>query len=642
VHFITFGIQNARMKLNKYFVIDFDSTFTKVEAFDVLADISLKDHPEREERKKQIVQITNQGMDGSISFRESLERRLNLLAPSKQHLSPLVTKLKGSVSESFKRNREFFEKYADNIYIISNGFKEFIEPIVTEFGIKSENILANEFRFDGEGKVVGFDVENPLSANGGKVEQLKKLNLPGDVYVIGDGYTDYEIKHAGLANKFYAFTENVERESVKTKADHITPSLDEFLYLNKLNTVISYPKNRISVLLLENVHPVAVGLLRAEGFNVETYHAAMTEEELSQKIKNVSVLGIRSKTQVTAKVLENANRLMVIGAFCIGTNQIDLDEATRKGVAVFNAPFSNTRSVVELAIAEMIMLIRNITDKSGKMHRGEWDKSAQGSFEVRGKKLGLIGYGNIGTQLSVIAESLGMKVLYYDTEERLSLGNATKCRTMKEVLEQADVISLHVDGRESNTNLIGEREFALMKKGVIFINLSRGHVVDIQALRENILSGKVAGTAIDVFPHEPVSNNEEFISELRGLPNTILTPHIGGSTLEAQENIGNFVPGKIMEYINTGSTSNSVNFPNLTLPTLENAHRLIHVHNNVPGILAKINQILADHGINIVGQYLKTNELIGYVITDINKEYNKDVIAKLRAIDQTIKFRVLY
>ena len=630
------------MKLNKYFVIDFDSTFTKVEAFDVLADISLKDHPEKEKRKKEIIEITNRGMDGSISFRESLERRLNLLAPRKQHLSPLITKLKGSVSESFKRNREFFEKYADNIYIISNGFKEFIEPIVTEFGIKPENILANEFRFDTEGKVIGFDAENPLSANGGKVEQLKKLNLPGDVYVIGDGYTDYEIKHAGLANKFYAFTENVERENVKTKADHITPSFDEFLYLNKLNTVISYPKNRINILLLENVHPVAMALLKAEGFNVEIYHAALTEEELCQKIKNVSVLGIRSKTQVTAKVLEHANRLMVIGAFCIGTNQIDLKQATRKGIAVFNAPFSNTRSVVELAIAQMIILIRNIVDKSNKMHQGIWDKSAKGSFEVRGKKLGLIGYGNIGTQLSVIAESLGMKVLYYDTEEKLSLGNAIKCKSMKEVLEQADVISMHVDGRKSNTNLIGEREFGWMKKGVIFINLSRGHIVDIQALRENILSGKVAGTAIDVFPYEPVSNDEEFHSELRGLPNTILTPHIGGSTLEAQENIGNFVPGKIMDYINTGSTSNSVNFPNLTLPILDNAHRLIHIHNNVPGILAKINQILATHDINIVGQYLKTNELIGYVITDINKEYDKEVIKELREIEHTIKFRVLY
>jgi D-3-phosphoglycerate dehydrogenase / 2-oxoglutarate reductase len=630
------------MKLNKYFVIDFDSTFTKVEAFDVLADISLSDHPEREARKAQIVQITNQGMDGSISFRESLERRLNLLAPSKKHLPFLITKLKGSVSESFKRNKEFFQQYADNIYIISNGFKEFIEPIVTEFGVKPENIMANEFEFDDTGRVVGFDHDNPLSANGGKVALLKKLNLPGDIYVIGDGYTDYEIKHAGLANKFFAFTENVERESVKSKADHIAPSLDEFLYLNKLNTVISYPKNRINVLLLENVHPVAVALLKAEGFNVETHHAALTEEELCERIKNVSVLGIRSKTQVTAKVLENANRLMTIGAFCIGTNQIDLKAATRKGIAVFNAPFSNTRSVVELAIAEMIMLMRNIVDKSVKMHRGVWDKSAKGSFEVRGKKLGLVGYGNIGTQLSVIAESLGMKVLYYDVEERLSLGNAVKCKSMKELLEQADVISLHVDGRESNANLIGAREFALMKKGVIFINLSRGHIVDIQALRENILSGRVAGCAIDVYPHEPVSNDEEFMSELRDLPNTILTPHIGGSTSEAQENIGNYVPGKIMDYINTGSTSNSVSFPNITLPILEDAHRLIHIHNNVPGILARINQVLAENGINIVGQYLKTNDSIGYVITDINKQYDKDLIAKLKAIEHTIKFRVLY
>ncbi len=630
------------MKPIRYFVIDFDSTFTKVEAFDVLADISLEGHPEKETLKQKIKDITNQGMDGSLSFRESLEQRLAILAPNKTHLQQLVKVLREKVSDSFKRNREFFETFSNQIYIISNGFHAFIDPIVTEFGIKPENILANRFVFDDAGRVIGFDKDNPLSANNGKVEQLKRLSLPGDVYVIGDGYTDYEIKHAGLANKFYAFTENVERENILNKADHIAPSLDEFLYLNKLNTAISYPKNRINVLLLENVHPVAVQLLKAEGFNVETYHAAMTEEELCEKIKNVSVLGIRSKTHVTAKVLEQANRLMVIGAFCIGTNQIDLKAATKKGIAVFNAPFSNTRSVVELAAAEMIMLMRNIVDKSAKMHQGVWDKSAKGSFEVRGKKLGLIGYGNIGTQLSVLAEAMGMRVLYYDREEKLSLGNAVKCKSMTEVLEQADVISLHVDGRASNTNLIGEREFALMKKGVIFINLSRGHVVDIKALRDNLMSGKVAGCAIDVFPHEPVSNDEEFQSELRGLPNTILTPHIGGSTLEAQENIGQFVPAKFLDYINVGSTSNSVNFPNLTLPTLENAHRLIHIHDNVPGILAKINQVLAHHGINIVGQYLKTNEHIGYVITDINKEYNKEVIKELRAIEHTIKFRVLY
>ena len=627
---------------NKYFVIDFDSTFTKVEAFDVLAEISLQDHPEKETRQGQIAEITNRGMDGSISLRESLEERLKLLQPEKKHMPLLVKKLKSLVSESFKRNKEFFNTFGDRIFIISNGFKEFIEPVVTEFGVKPENILANEFIFDENGKVVGFDKSNPLSFNNGKVEQLKRLNLEGDVYVIGDGYTDYEIKKSGLANKFYAFTENVMRPNVSSKADHIAPSLDEFLYLNKLNTANSYPKNRINVLLLENVHPVAVELMRAEGFNVETYPAALTEDELCEKIKNVSVLGIRSKTQITARVLENANRLMVIGAFCIGTNQIDLKSATKKGVAVFNAPFSNTRSVVELAIAEMIMLIRNIPDKSNSMHRGVWDKSAKGSFEVRGKKLGIVGYGNIGSQLSVLAEALGMKVLYYDIEEKLALGNAIKCKSLKELLTEADVVTLHIDGRPSNENLFSTPEFETMKKGVIFINLSRGHLVDIKALQAAIQSGKVAGCAVDVYPYEPVSNHEEFVSELRGLSNTILTPHIGGSTMEAQENIGGFVPGKMMDYINTGSTSNSVNFPNLTLPTLENAHRLIHIHHNVPGILARINQVLASNGINIVGQYLKTTEAIGYVITDINKEYNKDLIKELRGIEHTIKFRILY
>lgn len=409
-----------------------------------------------------------------------------------------------------------------------------------------------------------------------------------------------------------------------------------------MNKTISYPKSKINILLLENVHPVAVRSLKEEGFNVTAEKTALSEDELRERIRDVSVLGIRSKTHVTKKVLDNANRLMTIGAFCIGTNQIDLKTATQKGIAVFNAPFSNTRSVVELAVAEMIMLIRNIPDKSVKMHQGVWDKSAAGSFEVRGKKLGIVGYGNIGTQLSVLAEALGMNVLYYDREEKLALGNATKCRSLNELLAEADVISLHVDGRESNTNMIGAAEFQAMKDGVIFINLSRGHVVDISALKQSILTGKVAGCAIDVFPEEPASNAEEFVSELRGLPNTILTPHIGGSTSEAQENIGHFVPAKITDYINTGSTSNSVNFPNLTLPILKDAHRLIHIHENVPGILAKINKLLADLDINIVGQYLKTNELIGYVITDINKAYDKDAIKELRKIEQTIKFRMLY
>lgn len=630
------------MEHQRYIVIDFDSTFTKKEALDVLGEISLEGKSHKNNALKSIVQITNRGMDGQLSFRESLHQRIALLEARKDHLPILIERLKKLVSTSFQRNRAFFEDHADRIFIISNGFREFIVPIVSEYGIKEENVFANSFEYDSNGNITGFDKENVLSSNNGKVAQLKAMNLVGDVYVIGDGYTDYEIKAAGLANKFYAFTENVSRQNVLDNADHITPSLDEFLYLNKMNTTISYPKNRINILLLENVHEDAVKIMKEEGYNVEVYPAGLDEDELSEKIKDVSVLGIRSKTQVTAKVLENANRLIAVGAFCIGTNQIDLIRCLEKGVAVFNAPYSNTRSVVELALAEIIMLIRNIPDKSTKMHNGEWDKSASGSFEIRGKKLGIVGYGNIGTQLSVLAESAGMNVYYYDLVEKLALGNATKCESLEELFSTVDVISLHVDGRKENQSIIGEKEFSVMKKGSIFLNLSRGHIVDIPALKEAIQNGTIAGCGVDVFPEEPKSNKDPFESELKGLPNVILTPHIGGSTQEAQENIARFVPSKIIEYINTGSTTNSVNFPNLQLPILDNAHRLIHIHHNVPGILAKINNVLADHNINIAGQYLKTNETIGYVITDIDKAYNPDVIKALKAIPNTIKFRILY
>ena len=629
-------------EMNKYFVIDFDSTFIQVEALDVLADISLEGQSGKEEALQAIKDITDQGMEGSLNLRESLEKRLDILNASKGHLEPLIESLKHRVSKSFSRNREFFEQYKDRIFIVSNGFKDFIVPIVKDLGIKEDHVFANTFEYDREGRIIGFDKNNELSRNNGKVEKLKSLNLDGEVYVIGDGYTDYELKKSGVAKKFYAFTENIERNNVLDKADHIAPSLDEFLYVHKMNTAISYPKNRIKVLLLENIHSKAVELLKAEGYQVEVHLAGMDEDELSERVKDISVLGIRSKTRITAKVLENANRLIAVGAFCIGTNQIDLEACSQKGIAVFNAPFSNTRSVVELAIAEIVMLMRRLPDKFARMHQGHWEKSATGSFEIRGKKLGIIGYGNIGSQLSVLAESVGMDVYYYDHVEKLALGNATKCYSMEELLKVAEVISLHVDGDPQNTNLIGEEQFMQMKKGVIFINLSRGHVVDIQTLKEAIESGTVAGAAIDVFPQEPKSNAEEFASELRDLPNVILTPHIGGSTVEAQENIAHFVPGKIMDYINTGRTTNSVNFPNLQLPSLKNAHRLIHIHHNVPGVLAHINQVLAEHNINIVGQYLKTNEQIGYVITDIDKAYNKEVVKALKKINHTIRTRILY
>ena len=624
-----------------YLVFDFDSTFTQVEGLDELADIALQGQPNQADIVQQIRTLTERGMAGEIGFAESLRERLALLGAHRRHLEPLVTRLRGLVSESIRRNGAFFQQFADRIYLVSSGFREFIEPVVAEYGIAADHVLANTFTFDADGRITGCDPANVLSQDGGKIRQLEALHLPGPVYVLGDGYTDFQMRESGLAQRFYAYTENVARPGVVARADEVLPTFDEFLYQLKLPMTLSYPKNRIKVLLLENPDARAAELFRAEGYQVEEVRGGLDEDELVQRIEGVSILGIRSKTQVTKRVLDAANRLIGIGAFCIGTNQIALDEAMRRGVAVFNAPFSNTRSVVELTLGEIIMLARRIPEKNPKMHAGQWDKSAGGAFEIRGKTLGIIGYGNIGAQLSVVAEAVGLKVVYFDIAEKLQLGNAVKCRTLEELLAQADIVTLHIDGRPENTDFFGAAEFGQMKPGALFINNARGAVVAVPALAAALRSGHLGGAAVDVFPHEPKTNDEPFANELRGLPNVLLTPHIGGSTAEAQRNIAEFVPERLLAYVNTGNTQQSVNFPNIQLPD-QPAHRLIHIHANVPGVLARINQVLAAHHVNILGQYLKTNELIGYVITDIDKEYDQDVIQALREVEHTIKFRVLY
>jgi len=482
---------------------------------------------------------------------------------------------------------------------------------------------------------------NPLSQHNGKIKCLKDMNLEGEIQVIGDGYSDYVTREAGVADKFFAYTENVSREKTTENADHIAPNLDEFLYINKLPRKISYPKNRIKILLLENVHSDAFKKLTSDGFSVETVSKSLSEDELIEKIKDVHVLGIRSKTNVTQKVVDAAEKLMVVSAFCIGTKQIDLDACKEKGIVVFNAPYSNTRSVVELAIGEIIMLMRSVFQRSTEIHNGQWQKTAAGSREVRSKKLGIVGYGNIGKQLSVLAEALGMDVYYYDVEDKLALGNATKVSNLEALLSISDAVSLHVDDNAANKNFFGEREISQMKDGAVLVNLSRGFVVDIPALVAALKSKKIAGAAIDVYPEEPRKNGE-FITELKGLDNVILTPHVGGSTEEAQRDIADFVPSKIMAYINSGNTVDAVNFPNIRLPRQTNAHRFLHIHKNVPGVMAKINKILAKYDLNINGQYLSTDPKVGYVITDLDKEYNKEVIDELRKVEGTIKFRVLY
>jgi len=626
----------------KYYVIDFDSTFTQVEALDLLGEISLKHHPEKNNSLQEISRITDEGMAGNIPFRQSLEERIKLLKAHRSHLEPLIQDLKNSVSKSFRRNRDFLHNHADEIFIISNGFKDFIDPIVTDYGISTEHVYANTFEYDKEGYISGFDKSNVLSKDNGKVELLKEMDLEGEVVVIGDGHNDYQIRQAGLANKFFAFTENVERNTVLEKADHITPSLDEFLYVHKMNKAISYPKNRIRVLLLEDIHEEAYDILKEEGYTVEEIKGSPSEDELADMIEKVSILGVGSKTKITKKILSKAKRLLAIGAYCIGTEHIDLNACQEKGIAVFNAPFSKTRSVVELALAQIIMLNRRIPQKLEEMKQGKWDRHMNDSFEIRGKNLGIIGYGNIGSQLSILAEALGMKVFYYDKAEKLALGNATKCTSMKELLSVSDILSLHIDNRPSNKNLIARKEFELMRNGSLILNLSVGEAVNSEDLKTYLESGKIRGAALDVFSDEPKKNQAIYQHPLQQFSNVILTPHIAGNTEEAHVNIANFVPAKIMSYINTGATDNSVNFPNLQLPILENGHRLIHIHHNMPGILAHINNVLADHNINILGQYLKTTNLVGYVITDIDKEYSEEVINDLKSIEHTIKFRVLY
>ncbi len=410
-----------------------------------------------------------------------------------------------------------------------------------------------------------------------------------------------------------------------------------------MNKPTSYPKEKINILFLENISDRAVEKFSSNGYtNVTKLAKALPEEELIKAVKDVHLIGIRSKTKITAAVLNAAEKLMAIGCFCIGVNQVDLKEATQKGIVVFNAPYSNTRSVAELVIGLSIMLIRRIPDKNKAAHEGIWMKDAKGSYELRGKTIGIVGYGNIGAQVSVLAEAFGMKVKFYDIETKLPLGNAESCKSLDELLSQSDIISLHVPETAQTKNLITKANLALCKKSALLINYARGEVVDLDALAEALKEGRLGGAAIDVFPVEPEKNGQQFATPLQGLPNVILTPHIGGSTEEAQQNIGDDVSVKLFNYLESGITNGSHTVPSISLPLVQGAHRILHIHNNVPGVLSAINKTLADNQINIVGQYLKTNDEIGYVVLDVNKELSSQAVDLLREVKETIKVRMLY
>ncbi|GAA0696983.1 phosphoglycerate dehydrogenase [Marinobacterium maritimum] len=410
-----------------------------------------------------------------------------------------------------------------------------------------------------------------------------------------------------------------------------------------MSKTTSLDKSKIKILLLEGVHQSAIDTLNAQGYtNIEFHTGSLPEEELIEKIRDVHFIGIRSRTQLTRQVFAAAEKLVAVGCFCIGTNQVDLLAATESGIAVFNAPYSNTRSVAELVLAEAIILLRGVAEKNAKAHRGEWQKSAKNSYEIRGKKLGIVGYGSIGSQLSVLAEGLGMDVYFYDVVTKLPLGNAKQVSSMPELLGMCDIISLHVPETAATKDMMGQAQFEQIKQDAIFINAARGTVVDIDALCEALKAGKLLGAAIDVFPVEPRTNNDEFISPLREFDNVILTPHVGGSTMEAQENIGYEVAEKLVKYSDNGSSITSVNFPEVALPEHPNKHRLLHVHENIPGVLTQINTVFSENGINISGQYLQTNDKVGYVVIDVDADYSELALEKLKLVNGTIRCRRLF
>lgn len=405
----------------------------------------------------------------------------------------------------------------------------------------------------------------------------------------------------------------------------------------------SYPKDKIKILMLENISDAAIKVFKDSGYaDIKKISGALSEEQLINEIKHVHMVGIRSKTQITEKVLQHAEKLQAIGCFCIGTNQVNLNAARKKGIVVFNAPYSNTRSVAELVIGASIILIRKILDKNKAAHEGQWNKDAKGSFEIRGKTLGIIGYGNIGSQVSILAESLGMKVVFYDTVTKLPLGNAESRKTLKDVVSKADIITLHIPETQQTKNLINKALLKQFKKDSILINFARGEVVELDALASALKSGHLSGAAIDVFPVEPEKNGDPFSSPLQNIPNVLLTPHIGGSTEEAQYNIGEDVSAKLLQYLEMGATTGSHTVPELNLSPQEGTHRILHIHTNVPGVLSEINTTLSENKINVLGQYLKTNDEIGYVVLDIDKKLSKNAVELLRKVKGSLKVRLLY
>jgi D-3-phosphoglycerate dehydrogenase / 2-oxoglutarate reductase len=637
-------------------IFDFDSTIINAEGIELLVERALLriNEKERLRQLKKLKEITNIVTDGKMTFSEAVRQRFLLANVTLKDVEVVAEKIMETINPQVRETIHALQERDKNVYVFSISFEALAKRVTRELGVPDENVFANAIDVDHKNNVVGVDPKQPLFLNTGKVYLAESLRndkrLEGETAIVGDGYSDLLVRKNDIAKVFVYFAGTHVRPLIQNEADFTVDRFDQLLPLfcstdelpDTTTNLLSKENEQTqpSVLLLENIHQNAVQCFLDNNFDIrKTLKKALNEKELCDLQTPANLIGIRSKTHLPAQALNSMKDLWAIGAFCIGTNQIDLDAASIAGIPVFNAPYSNTRSVAELVVGEAIVLMRKIPEKSDAAHNGAWLKGATGCSEIRGKTVGIIGYGHIGSQVSILLESLGMSIIFYDIVDKLPLGNAQKATSLTALLNKADIVTLHVPDTDITKNLIDKNRLAMMKPGSILINSSRGSVIDLDALHHALKSNFLSGAALDVFPDEPASVGDHFLSPLQKLPNVILTPHIGGSTEEAQINIANYVSVKLVQYVNTGSTTGAVNFPQIDMPRIKGTHRILHVHKNVPGVLAKINGVFARRNINIEGQILQTKDNIGYLVVDVNSQISAQVFVIMGHLPETIKVR---
>ncbi len=640
-------------------IFDFDSVILCAEGVELILQQALLrlDEKTRLHCTSKLNQITYLADIGETPMAEAMQERFALAPVYREDVEAGAAQFLAALSPKVRDTFAALRAAGKRLFVFSTGSDEWVRPVTRALQVEDDHVFTNQLLYDDQGRVTGFDEKNPLFLSVGKgyiVEQLRNDGrLPGGTAVVGNGASDLAIRTNGSAQMFVYFSTQRPHEEIRRQADFSVDVLDQMLPLFFSEDELSHERmqaiyaqngfgkaaGKPHVLLLESVHEMAVKKLQNEGWNLRQGKGAWRSDKLISEAGEVQVLGIRSQTRLSAKTIAGLPRLWAVGAFCIGTNQIDLQAAADAGIPVFNAPYSNTRSVAELVVGEIIMLLRRIPEKSRAAHAGQWLKSAVGCAEIRGKTVGIIGYGHIGSQVSVLLENLGMSVLFHDIVDKLPLGNARRANGLEELLKSADVVTLHVPDTPETRNLMGASRMQKMKKGAVLINSSRGKVVDLAALRAALDEGVLSGAALDVFPEEPDQPQDVFVTPLQGAANVILTPHIGGSTQEAQVNIANYVSDKLLRFMQTGATAGAVNFPEVDLPRVPHTHRILHVHRNVPGVLAKINSVFARRNINVAGQMLQTRERIGYLIVDVDQQVSNQVLDLMQHITETIKVR---